>query len=67
VKKSHPRAVIYLPEALADAVRAEADRLNKPISWVVQECVSKALPRLKGYPSPDDIVLVGSDERKRRT
>lgn len=67
VKKKYSKASLYLPGTMVQEITSEAQRLGKPISWVVQQCIARTLPKLKGYPSPDDISLVpseGRDERK---
>lgn len=54
------KSSIYLPTEMVEELLAEAHRLDKPVSWVVQQCVRGVLPKMKGYPSPDDVSLVES-------
>ena len=64
----HRKTQCYWSAETHDAVIAEAERIGRPVSWVVQWCVRKVLPKMKGYPSPDEIRLVPSpvsEEPKR--
>ena len=58
------KSSIYLPTEMVEEVVKEAERLGKPVSWVVQQCVRRVLPKMRGYPSPDDVSLVGSSEEE---
>lgn len=45
------RQCLYLPADLVRAVREEAVRLDRSISWVVQRCVVLALPHVRTLPA----------------
>jgi len=44
---------LYFPEDMLDALTAEAERLDRSLSWVVQRCVRRGIPELKKLPSTD--------------
>jgi uncharacterized small protein (TIGR04563 family) len=43
----------YLTEKMSEEIRAEADRLQRPISWVVQKAWRIARAEIKTIPSED--------------
>ena len=45
---------VYLPDDMLRALKAECDRLDRSLSWVVQRCVKVALPEIKEIPGLDD-------------
>jgi hypothetical protein len=47
------RHSIYLPDHVSAAMQAEAERLNKPLAWVVGVAWTIAAPHLKAEPGPD--------------
>ncbi len=50
-KKDRHRQSFYLPEAMLDEIRAEAKRLNRSVSWVVQRAWKLAKHELGQLPS----------------
>lgn len=61
------RQNLSLPHGMGDEIRAEAERLGKPMSWVVHKCVRMVLPQIRLYPSPDTISLVPSSAEREET
>lgn len=53
---------VYLTDAIAAEIAAEADRLDRSISWVVQRAVRKALPHLRTLPAVNAGLPVASAE-----
>jgi hypothetical protein len=50
MSNSRCRQSIYCEREIADAVEAEAKRLSRPLSWVVQRCVKIGLPHVRALP-----------------
>lgn len=47
---------LYLPQELLDALRAEAVRLDRSLSWLIQRCVRVALPDVRALQAVDEPV-----------
>jgi uncharacterized small protein (TIGR04563 family) len=45
-----------LPQELLDALRAEAVRLDRSLSWLIQRCVRVALPDVRALQAVDEPV-----------
>ena len=41
---------LYIPHELLQEMEAEAQRLNRPLSWLVREAWKKARPRIATFP-----------------
>jgi uncharacterized small protein (TIGR04563 family) len=50
-KKDRHRQSFYLPEAMLEEIRAEAKRLNRSVSWVVQRAWKLSKKELEALPS----------------
>jgi uncharacterized small protein (TIGR04563 family) len=46
---------LYFPEDMLLEVQAEATRLDRSLSWIVQRCVKIGLPEIRKLPSVDDL------------
>jgi uncharacterized small protein (TIGR04563 family) len=51
-KKDRHRQSFYLPETMLEEIRAEAKRLNRSVSWVVQRAWKLAKRELGELPNP---------------
>lgn len=43
---------LYFPTELLQEIRAEAERLERPISWIVQTAWKIARAEIRRYPAP---------------
>jgi uncharacterized small protein (TIGR04563 family) len=46
---------LYFPETMLDDIRAEAKRLNRSLSWVVQRAWKVARLEMKRLPGVNDV------------
>ena len=46
---------LYFPESMLDEIKAEAGRLNRSLSWVVQRAWKVARQDVKKLPSVNDV------------
>ena len=47
---------LYFPEAMLKEIQDEANRLDRSLSWIVQQAVKIALPELRRMPSMNDVI-----------
>ncbi len=46
---------IYIPEDMLRELLYESARLDRTVSWIIQQCVKRALPDIKKLPSINDV------------
>ena len=47
------RKSLYFPEPLRVRMQAQADRLGRSLSWIVQNCVMHSIDRIEKLPAQD--------------
>ena len=47
---------LYFPEDMLNEIQAQAQRLDRSLSWVVQQAWKIAKPELRKIPSPNDML-----------
>ena len=50
VKQRKVKQSVYLPEDMLTQLREEADRLERPVSWLLNRAWSIALPQIGALP-----------------
>ena len=50
VKQRKVKQSVYLPEDMLTQLRQEADRLERPVSWLLNRAWSIALPQIGALP-----------------
>ncbi|MBL4637393.1 MAG: TIGR04563 family protein [Kofleriaceae bacterium] len=56
---------LYFPEEMLLEIKAEAQRQDRSLSWIVQKAWKLARTDIAKYPSVNDIEGGGDDERGR--
>ncbi len=46
---------IYIPADMLRELLYESARLDRTVSWIVQQCVKRALPEIKKMPSVNEV------------
>lgn len=46
---------VYFPSAMLAEIRAEATRLDRPLSWVIQHAWKLALKQVRKFPSQERV------------
>ena len=54
---------LYFPEDMLNEIRAEAERQDRSLSWIVQKAWKTARTDLRKFPSVNDIEGGDDDER----
>lgn len=53
-KKDARKQSLYLPEPLLAAIKEQAARLDRSVSWCVQRCIKLGIPELQKLQGMDD-------------
>lgn len=56
---------LYFPAAMLSEIRAEADRQDRSLSWLIQRAWKIARSRLQAIPSPTEISEEGDSDDPR--
>ncbi len=54
-KSDKRKRSIYIPEDMLKELLYESARLDRTVSWIIQQCVKRALPEIKQLPSINDV------------
>lgn len=54
------KLTVYVPDAIHEEMKSEADRQERTVSWLVEHCWRLSRSRLQEYPAIAE--LVGDDE-----
>ncbi len=54
---------LYFPEEMLDEIRAEAERQDRSLSWIVQKAWKTARGELQRFPSVNDPTPSPSEEK----
>ncbi len=58
------KQALYFPEEMLREIQQEAERLDRPLSWVVQQAWKRALKDIRRLPAlPDAAAKLGTTRR----
>tara|TARA_R110002096_G_scaffold408075_1_gene606988 strand:+ start:102575 stop:102784 length:210 start_codon:yes stop_codon:yes gene_type:complete len=57
---------LYFPEEMLLEIKAEAQRQDRSLSWIVQKAWKLARTEIAKYPSVNDIEIAGDDDERGR-
>lgn len=55
------KLTVYVPDGIHEEMKAEADRQDRSVSWLVEHCWRLSRARLQAYPAVSDLVEDASD------
>lgn len=55
VKGDKKKQSLYFPVEMLSEMQAEADRQERPLSWIMQQAWKLSRDKIRDYPSVDDL------------
>ncbi|TVR02229.1 MAG: TIGR04563 family protein [Deltaproteobacteria bacterium] len=50
------KLTVYVPDGIHEEMKAEADRQDRSVSWLVEHCWKMARNRMQSYPGVSELV-----------
>jgi uncharacterized small protein (TIGR04563 family) len=54
---------LYFPEDMLKDIQEEANRQDRSLSWIVQQCIRIGLPQIRKLPSVNDAIGDHAEDR----